>query len=38
MSKPHIVQCLCGPARHCIVALPYEPGVMTLSAITGYEE
>lgn len=27
MSKPRMVQCLCGPARHCIVAMPYEPGV-----------
>jgi hypothetical protein len=25
MSKPHIVQCLCGPARHCIMAFAYEP-------------
>jgi hypothetical protein len=24
MSKPHIVQCLCGPARHCIMAYAYE--------------
>ena len=23
--KPRIVQCLCGPARHCITALAYEP-------------
>jgi hypothetical protein len=23
------VQCLCGPQRHCIIALPYEPGVST---------
>lgn len=22
-----IVQCLCGPARHCILAIPYSPGV-----------
>ena len=27
MSKPRIVQCLCGPQRHCIMALAYEPGV-----------
>jgi hypothetical protein len=30
MSKPRIVQCLCGPARHCITALAYEPGVTVL--------
>lgn len=24
--KVHIVQCLCGPARHCIIALAYLPG------------
>jgi hypothetical protein len=38
VSKPHIVQCLCGPARHCIIAFPYEPGVTTLQSgqvITG---
>lgn len=27
MPKPHLVQCLWGPQRHCIVAMPYEPGV-----------
>jgi transcriptional regulator with XRE-family HTH domain len=27
MSKPRIVQCLCGPERHALIALPYEPGV-----------
>ena len=31
MSKPHIVQCLCGPQRHCIMALAYEPGETCIS-------
>jgi len=26
-EKVRIVQCLCGPARHCIIAVPYVPGV-----------
>ena len=30
MAKPRIVQVLCGPARHCILALAYEPGVTAL--------
>jgi len=25
--KVRIVQCLCGPARHCIIAVPYMPGL-----------
>ena len=35
--KPRIVQCLCGPARHCITALAYEPhaGDMTEENATG---
>jgi hypothetical protein len=31
MSKPRIVQCLCGPARHCIQAIAYEPGTGVLA-------
>jgi hypothetical protein len=27
MPKPRIVQALCGPARHAIMAIPYEPGL-----------
>lgn len=26
-ERVRIVQCLCGPARHCILALPYMPGL-----------
>ena len=25
MAKPHLLQVLCGPARHAIVALAYDP-------------
>ncbi len=35
MPKPHIVQCLCGPDRHCITALAYDPGFTAAQADFG---
>lgn len=34
MAKPRIVQCLCGPARHAIAALAYDPGADALIVMT----
>jgi len=35
MAKPRIVQCLCGPKRHAILAFPYEPGITAAQAEFG---
>ena len=35
MPKPRIVQALCGPSRHCIMAFAYDPGITAAQADFG---
>jgi hypothetical protein len=36
MPKPRIVQCLCGPFRHCLFGILYEPGVSSGYDVFGF--